>query len=174
MKNKILSFLSILILIFVFTTFYKGLEKSNIYEPQNSLKKIPEFSMMTFFESKEIYSKDIFRNNDFYLINIWASWCVPCRDEHQFLVSLSKNNRLEIIGINYKDNYKNAERFLIELGNPYSKILVDKDGTKAIEWGAIGVPETFLVYENKILKKIIGPLNSELAEEIERIVNEKI
>ena len=98
--------------------------------------------MMTFFESKEIYSKDIFRNNDFYLINIWASWCVPCRDEHQFLVSLSKNNRLEIIGINYKDNYKNAERFLIELGNPYSKILVDKDGTKAIEWGAIGVPET--------------------------------
>ncbi len=174
MKNKILSFLSILILIFVFTTFYKGLEKSNIYEPQNSLKKIPEFSMMTFFESKEIYSKDIFRDNDFYLINIWASWCVPCRDEHQFLVSLSKNNRLEIIGINYKDNYKNAERFLIELGNPYSKILVDKDGTKAIEWGAIGVPETFLVYENKILKKIIGPLNSELAEEIERIVNEKI
>lgn len=166
--------MSILILIFVFTTFYKGLEKSNIYEPQNSLKKIPEFSMMTFFESKEIYSKDIFRNNDFYLINIWASWCVPCRDEHQFLVSLSKNNRLEIIGINYKDNYKNAERFLIELGNPYSKILVDKDGTKAIEWGAIGVPETFLVYENKILKKIIGPLNSELAEEIERIVNEKI
>ena len=130
--------------------------------------------MMTFFESKEIYSKDIFRNNDFYLINIWASWCVPCRDEHQFLVSLSKNNRLEIIGINYKDNYKNAERFLTELGNPYSKILVDKDGTKAIEWGAIGVPETFLVYENKILKKIIGPLNSELAEEIERIVNEKI
>ena len=174
MKNKILSFLSILILIFVFTTFYKGLEKSNSYKPQNSLKKIPEFSMMTFFESKEIYSKDIFRNNDFYLINIWASWCVPCRDEHQFLVSLSKNNRLEIIGINYKDNYKNAERFLIELGNPYSKILVDKDGTKAIEWGAIGVPETFLVYENKILKKIIGPLNSELAEEIERIVNEKI
>ena len=174
MKNKIISFFSILILIFVFTTFYKGLEKSNIYEPQNSLKKIPEFSMMTFFESKEIYSKDIFRNNDFYLINIWASWCVPCRDEHQFLVSLSKNNRLEIIGINYKDNYKNAERFLIELGNPYSKILVDKDGTKAIEWGAIGVPETFLVYENKILKKIIGPLNSELAEEIERIVNEKI
>ena len=174
MKNKILSFLSILILIFVFTTFYKGLKKSNIYKPQNSLKKIPEFSMMTFFESKEIYSKDIFRNNDFYLINIWASWCVPCRDEHQFLVSLSKNNRLEIIGINYKDNYKNAERFLTELGNPYSKILVDKDGTKAIEWGAIGVPETFLVYENKILKKIIGPLNSELAEEIERIVNEKI
>ena len=166
--------MSILILIFVFTTFYKGLEKSNIYEPQNSLKKIPEFSMMTFFESKEIYSKDIFRDNDFYLINIWASWCVPCRDEHQFLVSLSKNNRLEIIGINYKDNYKNAERFLTELGNPYSKILVDKDGTKAIEWGAIGVPETFLVYENKILKKIIGPLNSELAEEIERIVNEKI
>ena len=113
--------MSILILIFVFTTFYKGLEKSNIYEPQNSLKKIPEFSMMTFFESKEIYSKDIFRNNDFYLINIWASWCVPCRDEHQFLVSLSKNNRLEIIGINYKDNYKNAERFLIELGNPIKK-----------------------------------------------------
>ena len=149
MKNKILSFLSILILIFVFTTFYKGLEKSNIYEPQNSLKKIPEFSMMTFFESKEIYSKDIFRNNDFYLINIWASWCVPCRDEHQFLVSLSKNNRLEIIGINYKDSKKNMSSFLNELGNPYYAIVDDKDGYQSIKLGAFGVPETFLIDKKK-------------------------
>ena len=89
-------------------------KKVNKESQQNSLKKIPEFSMMTFFESKEIYSKDIFRDNDFYLINIWASWCVPCRDEHQFLVSLSKNNRLEIIGIKEKVIWPVYDKKLIQ------------------------------------------------------------
>ena len=65
---------------------------------------------------------------------------MPCKDEHMFLVNLSKINNLEIIGLNYKDNYENAKKFIKELGNPYNKILVDNDGTIAIEWGAYGVP----------------------------------
>ena len=77
---------------------------------------------------------------------------------------------MEIIGLNYKDNLKNAEKFLIELGNPYKKILIDRDGTKAIEWGAFGVPETFLVFENKIVKKFIGPLNFKSVEEIIKLM----
>ena len=95
---------------------------------------------------------------------------MPCKDEHPLLMNLSKNKKIEIIGLNYKDNFKNAEKFINELGNPYSKILLDKDGTKAIEWGAFGVPETFLIYENQIIKKFIGPLNIKLIQEIENTI----
>jgi cytochrome c biogenesis protein CcmG/thiol:disulfide interchange protein DsbE len=95
---------------------------------------------------------------------------VPCKEEHTFLVDLTQNNKLEIIGLNYKDKLKNAEQFLNELGNPYAEILLDKDGTKAIEWGAIGVPETFIVYQNKIIKRFIGPLNKNSVKEIKKII----
>ena len=84
--------------------------------------------------------------------------------------NLSKNKKVEIIGLNYKDNFNNAEKFIDELGNPYSLILLDRDGTKAIEWGAFGIPETFLIYENKIIKRYIGPLNSKLVDEIKRYI----
>jgi len=170
MKNRIISFSIIIVLSFVFLIFYKGLNKSNLYKPQSEIKNIPEFSTKTFFEKKFINSKDIFNKKKFYLLNIWASWCVPCRDEHHILMNLKKNDQLEIIGLNYKDNFENAEKFLNEYGNPYKKILLDPDGTKSIEWGAFGVPETFLFYENKILKRFIGPLNSELLKEIENFI----
>ena len=134
------------------------------------LKNIPEFSAITFFQKQEVNSKNIFDKDKFYLVNIWASWCIPCRDEHSFLLNLSKNDKMEIIGLNYKDNLKNAEKFLDELGNPYKKILIDKDGTKAIEWGAFGVPETFLVFENKIIKRFIGPLNIKSVKEIKKTI----
>ena len=86
------------------------------------------------------------------------------------LMNLSKNKKIEIIGLNYKDNFDNAEKFIYELGNPYSKILLDRNGTKAIEWGAFGVPETFLIYKNRIIKKYIGPLNTKLINEIENYI----
>ena len=95
---------------------------------------------------------------------------MPCRDEHPMLLNLSNNFEIEIIGMNYKDNFKNAKKFLDELGNPYTKILVDKDGTRSIELGAIGVPESFLIYKNDIVRKFIGPLNIEMIKEIEKII----
>jgi|TARA_B100001564_G_C20379400_1_gene551605 cytochrome c biogenesis protein CcmG/thiol:disulfide interchange protein DsbE len=170
MKKSIIYFSIITLFLFIFIIFYRGLDKSVSYEPESKIKNIPEFSAITFFQKQEINSKNIFDKNKFYLVNIWASWCVPCRDEHSFLVNLSKNDQLEIIGLNYKDSLKNAEKFLNELGNPYKKILIDKDGTKAIEWGAFGVPETFLVFENKIIKKFIGPLNIKSFAEIKKII----
>tara|TARA_B100001063_G_scaffold201059_1_gene194354 strand:+ start:1842 stop:2360 length:519 start_codon:yes stop_codon:yes gene_type:complete len=171
MKNRIIPLLIIISLIFLFVVFYKGLNKSSLYAPNNGIKKdVPIFSASTFFDKKEISSKNIFDKDKFYLMNIWASWCVPCRDEHSLLLSLSHNKKIEIIGLNYKDNSKNAKKFLEELGNPYKMILLDKDGTKSIEWGAFGVPETFLIYKNKILKKFVGPLNTESLKTIERIL----
>ena len=151
--------------------FYKGLSNSNLYTPKTTIKKnIPEFSAETFFEKKMVNSKNIFNQNKFYLFNIWASWCVPCKDEHPILIDLSKNENLEIIGLNYKEDFKNAKKFINDLGNPYSKILLDRNGTKAIEWGAYGVPETFLIYENMIVKRFIGPLNLKTINEIKDLI----
>ena len=86
-------------------------------------------------------------------------------------MQLSKNQSIEIVGLNYKDNIFNAKNFINDLGNPYSEILVDKDGTISIELGAYGVPETFIINNEKIiLKKFIGPLNNESINEIQSIL----
>jgi cytochrome c biogenesis protein CcmG/thiol:disulfide interchange protein DsbE len=81
-------------------------------------------------------------------------------------MELTKNDNLNVIGINYKDTKKNAKNFLKELGNPYDEIIFDDKGTNAIEWGAYGVPETFLINKNRIIKKYIGPLTNNSMEEI--------
>ena len=115
-------------------------------------------------------SDKIFQKNKYYLVNIWASWCVPCREEHIFLMNLSNQKNIEIIGLNYKDNKKNAQNFLDELGNPFKMILFDQDGTISIEWGAYGVPETFLIYNKKIIQRYIGPLDKNFLIEIKEII----
>ena len=83
---------------------------------------------------------------------------------------LSKQKKLEIIGLNYKDKNENAKKFLNELGNPYALVISDPDGTVAIEWGAYGVPETFLIYNKKIIKKVIGPINESSLQEIKKLI----
>ena len=170
MKKKIIIFFVSIFFILSFSIFFKGLKKTNSYEPKNQIKNIPQFSTLSFFEKKEINSKNIFNEDKFYLLNVWASWCLPCKDEHPLLINLSENNQLDIIGLNYKDNFKNAREFLDELGNPYKKILLDRNGTLSIQWGAFGVPETFLIYENKIIKRFIGPLDIKSVEEIEKFI----
>ncbi|MEW9836111.1 DsbE family thiol:disulfide interchange protein [Mesorhizobium marinum] len=94
------------------------------------------------------------------LVNVWASWCAPCREEHPLLVALSADKRFAVAGLNYKDKPENARRFLGSLGNPYSAIGVDGAGRAAIDWGVYGVPETFLVgRDGRILLKHVGPLD---------------
>ena len=94
------------------------------------------------------------------IVNVWASWCVPCRDEHPFLVRLASDRRLTLVGINYKDAPANARRFLGRYGNPFAAVGVDPGGRAAIEWGVYGVPETFLVgRDGKIAFKQIGPID---------------
>lgn len=96
------------------------------------------------------------------LVNVWASWCGPCRQEHPYLMQLARDGRVDIVGLNYKDRPENARRFLGELGNPYSSIGVDDSGRAAIEWGVYGVPETFLVgTDGTIIYKHVGPFTAE-------------
>ena len=171
MRNKIVVTSVIILFLVIFLIFYKGLQNSNIYTPNTNIKKdIPSFEIKIFDTNKIVNSESIFKNDKFYLMNIWASWCVPCRDEHPFLMNLSKQKNVEMIGINYKDQTQNAKIFLKELGNPYKTIFLDKDGTIAIEWGAYGVPETFLIQNKKILKKIIGPINKETLLQIKKLI----
>ena len=171
MKNKFLLFSISLIFLFIFTIFYRGLQDTNIYSPEAKLNiKIPSFSAELFYSNKMVNSLEIFDLNKYYLLNIWSSWCVPCRQEHPLLIDLAKNKNVKVYGINYKDNKEKAEKFLKELGNPYEKIIFDKNGIVAIEWGAYGVPESFLIYNGKIIKKYIGPLKKKSIREIKLLV----
>jgi len=167
MKNKLLIFSIIFIFIVIFIVFYKGLKDTNIYIPESKINyDVPSLVVELFDTSKNVNTIEIFQPDKLYLLNIWSSWCVPCRKEHPILMELKNNNELKVIGINYKDTKKNAKDFLKELGNPYEKIIFDSKGTNAIEWGAYGVPESFLINNNKIIKKYVGPLNKVSIEEI--------
>ena len=171
MKSKFIPIILIFIFLITFVIFFKSLRNSNIYTPSTELKKeVPSFELKSFENNSIIISEKIFEDNKYYLMNIWASWCVPCKEEHKFLIKLKKDERIELIGFNYKDNFKNASSFLKDLGNPYNIIVLDKDGTASIEWGAYGVPESFLVHQNKIIKRFIGPINNKDLLEIEKII----
>jgi cytochrome c biogenesis protein CcmG/thiol:disulfide interchange protein DsbE len=172
MKNKFSSFIIITFLIFCFVIFYKGLNNPNTYSPKIKDKKnIPIFEAKDFNSSFYLNSEKIFEEDTFYIVNIWASWCVPCRIEHPLLMKLSKNQSIKLIGLNYRDSLINAKNFINEFGNPYSQILIDKDGTLGVEFGAYGVPETFIVDKNKkIIKRFIGPINKEIVKEIKLII----
>ena len=171
MKNKILPITVTLIFIMIFVIFYKGLQDTNIYTPETSSNnEIPAFSVQLFYSNEKISSSEIFDLDQFYLLNIWSSWCVPCRQEHSLLMDLAKNKNIKIFGLNYKDKRSNAEIFLKELGNPYEQIIFDVEGVNAIELGAYGVPETFLIFKNKIIKKYIGPLNQDSIEQIKQLI----
>jgi len=106
------------------------------------------------------------------IVNVFASWCAPCRIEHPFLVALAdsppvKQGKVAVVGLNYKDEAENARRFLGALGNPYSAVGVDRAGRAAIEWGVYGVPETFLIGpDGRILDKHVGPLDGLAASKL--------
>ena len=95
------------------------------------------------------------------LVNVWASWCVPCHDEVPFLDQLSKDKRIQLVGINYMDSPDNARRFLNRYGNPFVATGRDEAGRASIDWGVYGVPETFLVgRDGRITYKLIGPITA--------------
>ncbi len=163
----------VLFTLFSFFILLKGLDKSNIYSPEIKESNVDfNFKAKYLFSEEEVFINELLNNEGMSLINIWASWCLPCRDEHAYLLNLNSLNKLSIIGINYKDDEKNAKQFLSELGNPYTNIITDPKGINSIEFGAFGVPETYLI-DNKsklIIQKFIGPLDDKAFAKIINII----
>ena len=172
-KKSIFSLIILILLIISFFVLKFALQKEKIYSPKMSENQIfTDFQVVGLIEEKQINFNEALTGKNFYLINIWSSWCEPCKDESEYLLELKKNTPVMMIGINYKDNKKNALNFLKLYGNPFDRIFIDKQGTISINFGAYGVPETFLINEeNKVLKKYIGPLNDEDVYEIKNISN---
>ena len=163
----------VLFTLFSFFILLKGLDKSNIYSPEIKESNVDfNFKAKYLFSEEEVFINELLNNEGMSLINIWASWCLPCRDEHSYLLNLNSLDKLSIIGINYKDDEKNAKQFLSELGNPYTSIITDPKGVNSIELGAFGVPETYLI-DNKsklIIQKFIGPLDDEALAKLISII----
>ena len=173
-KKSIFSLIVLIILIISFFVFKFALQKEKIY----SLKMIEnqiftDFEVVELVEENQINFNKILFGKNFYLINIWSSWCEPCKDESDKLLELKNDTQIKMIGINYKDKKKNALNFLKLYGDPFDKILIDKQGTISINFGAYGVPETFLINdENKVLKKYLGPLNDKDVYDIKKIISD--
>ena len=169
MKLKII--ISFLIPIVVLSLFFLGLQNSNQYSTRDLVgTKISEFELKQ-LNGKNNISSNMLNKNKYTLINFFASWCAPCRNEHPFLLILDNVDELKILGINFKDNDINAIKYLNELKNPYDYVAVDKKGKASIIFGIYGIPESILIDQDlNILKKFIGPINDYDLKTIERII----
>jgi cytochrome c biogenesis protein CcmG/thiol:disulfide interchange protein DsbE len=143
---------------FIFISLFFGLNKKDKTLNSPLLNKpIPEINLDS-LKNEKLNESDF--KKEILLVNFFASWCVPCIVEHDFLFKLKKQKPIKIYGINYKDDIKNLEIWLEKLGNPYSKIGIDKTGITGINWGVNGIPESFLIDKNGIIKhKINGVIN---------------
>ena len=169
--QNIIKLITVFILVFILTIFYLSLNRSSNYNTKFLVgNKLADIELKS-LESEKFFTNNDLKNNNYTLINFWASWCAPCRIEHQFLMILSKNKNIKILGVNFKDKKINALNFLEELGNPYYYLANDSTGKQSVNFGIYGIPESILI-DNKlnILKKIIGPLNEKDLEEIEEII----
>ena len=129
-------------------------------------KKVPVFEAASLLEKQDFISTKEF-GNETTIVNFFATWCLPCRKEHIYLKRLSNEKEIKIIGINYKDDPKQAIQWLKELGNPYSNVAIDSNGLIAIDWGVYGIPETFIVNANNIiLYRHVGPITKEAYDDL--------
>ena len=156
---------------FLFIILYSSLDNERVYNTKDLIgKKISQVEINLFQSNETINTKE-FINNEFTILNFWASWCAPCRKEHPNLVRLSKIKNIKLVGVNFKDNVENAKSFLKENGNPFDILAEDKNGKNSVNFGIYGIPETILIdSELKILKKYIGPLNIKDVNEIRKLV----
>jgi cytochrome c biogenesis protein CcmG, thiol:disulfide interchange protein DsbE len=145
---------------------YRGLSLDPKLVPSPLVgKPMPTFSL-TRLENPAVTISDADFRGKVTLLNVWATWCVSCRREHETLVQLAKTGQVDIYGLNYKDNREEANRWLKRLGNPYVANAFDSDGRVGIDWGVYGAPETFIIDREGIIRhKHIGPLTIEIINE---------
>ncbi len=159
-------FLPLMVLVCLVALFLFGLQNDPRLVPSPFIgKPVPEFILPRLDAHTTLVKSEDLRG-DTSLINIWATWCIPCRQEHPLLMDLAKESDVKIYGLNYKDDIEDAKNWLVELGDPYDLVLVDEDGRVGIDLGAYGVPETFVVDREGIIHyKHVGPLNKQVMDE---------
>ena len=173
MQKKIIKSSVILLIIFIIGVFFVGLNKNSIYDTKNLVgQKITKIQLEHFAENRIITENDLKKNN-FTLINFWASWCGPCREEHPILIKLNDEKNLKLLGVNFKDKKSNALEFLKDLGDPYDDLARDELGKHSINFGIYGIPESILINKNLvIIKKFIGPISKNDYDDIKNIVRQ--
>ena len=174
MKKKFLILPSIAFFSILSIFFYLLIIERNPSEiPSNFLnKKVPNFEAKSLFNNEKFFSSNEFKN-EITLVNFFATWCKPCRDEHVYIKRFSNEKDLKIIGVNYKDDPEKTIKWLKDLGNPYKNILIDKNGKIAIDWGVYGIPETFIVNSNGIIKyRHVGPITDKIYKKINSIIKQ--
>jgi len=172
MKKKILILPSIFFFLVLSIFFYLLIIERNPSEiPSNLInKKVPIFEAESLFKNKKFVSSNELKN-EITLVNFFATWCKPCRDEHVYIKRFANKKGLKVIGINYRDDPKKTIKWLKDLGNPYKDILIDKNGKIAIDWGVYGIPETFIINSNGIIKyRHIGPITNKIYKKINLII----
>ena len=172
MKKQLSVIPSILFLFILLTFFYLlTIERNPSGIPSNLLdKNIPNFETESLLKNEKFISSREF-GKEILLVNFFATWCKPCRDEHEYIMRFSNENGIKIIGINYKDNSKKTVQWLRNLGNPYANVPIDKDGRIAIDWGVYGIPETFVVNSKGIIKyRHTGPITKKIYKKINTLI----
>jgi len=125
-------------------------------------KPAPAFSLPQLQDPKRTLSAAELKGQ-VWILNVWASWCAPCREEHPLLVMLAREQAVPIVGLNYKDDPRNAQEWLLRLGDPYKVSIIDRDGRAGIDYGVYGVPETFIIDQSGIVRlKHVGPLTKKV------------
>ena len=174
MKKQLLilpSIFFLLILLVFFSLLITDRKPSEL--PSNMLEKnVPKFETDSLLKDEKFFSTKSFKN-EIMLVNFFATWCKPCRDEHIFIKRFSNEKGIKVIGINYKDNPKKAIQWLTNLGNPYSNVPIDKNGRIAIDWGVYGIPETFVVNSKGIIKyRHVGAITKKVYRKINSLIRE--
>ena len=173
-KKKILLLPSILFFLILLVFFYLLIIERNPSEVPSALlnKDFPKFKSESLLRKNQFVSSEEFKNQ-IVLVNFFATWCKPCRAEHKFIQRFSEEKKIKVIGINYKDNPEKTITWLKKLGNPYSAIPLDKNGRIAIDWGVYGIPETFVVNQDAIIKyRHIGPITKNIYEKINLLIDD--
>ena len=169
--QKIIRYSIVLLFIFILLVFYNSLNRETNYSTDHLIgNKLAKINLKS-FDGKKIYTNEDFKKNNYLLINFWASWCAPCRIEHNYLMQLSKEKNLKILGVNFKDKKINALKFLNDLGNPYYYLTTDSNGKQSVTFGIYGIPESILINSELIvIKKFIGPLNEQDLNDIKETI----
>ena len=174
MKKKLILLPVIIFFIIISIFFYLLIIERNPSEIPSALlgKKYPSFESRSLMnDNKFILDNEL--NEELVLVNFFASWCIPCRKEHVYIKKFSNEKKIKVIGINYKDKFKNAKKWLNEYGNPFSNIAIDKNGRIAIDWGVYGIPETFIIDSNGIIKyRLIGPIDKKIYKKLNSIISQ--